>query len=377
MLPLLTIGDYMNYAVIGAGYGDEGKGLFTDYLAHRNPDHTVVRANGGCQAGHTVQTPEGARHVFSHFGSGSLAGNHTHLSRYFVVNPIGFRREHSTLGSPRISVSPHALVSIPQDMLVNQIKEEARGGARHGSCGWGIHETMVRPCKLTVGDLICREDEELFYILDHCRSYAPRDCLDDRLWDKNIQRSWISDLRYFLDNVDIIDDSKVDVNLIFEGAQGLGLDQDGDDFPHVTHSKTGTPNIMEYLNGIVDVYYISRCYTSRHGAGPLDQEGNLVGVSVVDPTNQPNPWQGTMRYAPLDLDVLRRRILYDWDCNPRITPHLVITCLDQAGPRINWIEGGREMFGTAFDLVDAAERATGVRVSHVSHGPTRDDVTAL
>src|SRR5262245_50739362 len=65
-------------AVIGANFGDEGKGLLTDYLAAKDPAGTVViRCNGGAQAGHTVVTPAGRRHVFHHLGSGSLAGAST------------------------------------------------------------------------------------------------------------------------------------------------------------------------------------------------------------------------------------------------------------------------------------------------------------
>ena len=62
------------YAVIGANYGDEGKGLITDYLCRQVENPLVIRFNGGAQAGHTVTTPEGIRHIFSHFGSGTLAG---------------------------------------------------------------------------------------------------------------------------------------------------------------------------------------------------------------------------------------------------------------------------------------------------------------
>lgn len=74
-------------AVIGAGYGDEGKGLMTDALvAALNGAATVVRFNGGAQAGHTVVAPrKGApplRHVFHHVGSGALAGAPTFLSRF-------------------------------------------------------------------------------------------------------------------------------------------------------------------------------------------------------------------------------------------------------------------------------------------------------
>lgn len=83
--------------VIGSAFGDEGKGLITDVLAAKNAGETlVVRFNGGAQAGHTVTTPEGQRHVFSHIGSGTFTGSATFLSRFFVVNPILF---HPRAGS--------------------------------------------------------------------------------------------------------------------------------------------------------------------------------------------------------------------------------------------------------------------------------------
>lgn len=71
------------FVVIGSSFRDEGKGLMTDYYASQNPDAVIVRYNGGAQAGHTVTTPDGKRHVFSHFSSGSFAGNPTYLSHFF------------------------------------------------------------------------------------------------------------------------------------------------------------------------------------------------------------------------------------------------------------------------------------------------------
>ncbi|NJN48156.1 MAG: adenylosuccinate synthetase [Candidatus Competibacteraceae bacterium] len=72
--------------VIGSGFGDEGKGLATDfYAAHFGKDALVVRFNGGAQAGHTVVTPEGQRHIFSHIGSGSMVGAATYLSRFLYA----------------------------------------------------------------------------------------------------------------------------------------------------------------------------------------------------------------------------------------------------------------------------------------------------
>ncbi|HQA27479.1 MAG TPA: adenylosuccinate synthetase, partial [Candidatus Competibacteraceae bacterium] len=85
-------------AVIGAHFGDEGKGRVIDhYAAAAGTDGLVVRFNGGAQAGHTVVAPDGRRHVFSHVGSGAFAGAAAFLSRFFVAHPILFLKEWDAL----------------------------------------------------------------------------------------------------------------------------------------------------------------------------------------------------------------------------------------------------------------------------------------
>ena len=106
-------------AVIGAVYGDEGKGRLVDYLASLTPT-LVVRHNGGAQAGHTVVTPEGLRHVFHHFGSGTFVGSPTYLSRFFIVNPLIWSQEASVLPLiPRVMVSPEAAESNRLRLLIS------------------------------------------------------------------------------------------------------------------------------------------------------------------------------------------------------------------------------------------------------------------
>ena len=87
--------------VIGANYGDEGKGLMTDYFAAQGAEQgkrvLVVTSNGGAQRGHTVTLPDGRRHVFHHFGSGTFAGADTFLCRNFILNPILYEEERSVL----------------------------------------------------------------------------------------------------------------------------------------------------------------------------------------------------------------------------------------------------------------------------------------
>src|SRR6266436_7024782 len=135
-------------AVLGAAWGDCGKGAAVDKLASANPNSLVVRFNGGSQAGHTVTLPDGRRHIFSHFGSGALAGVPGHLSGYFVVNPRIFVAEHAELtafmGNLNLTVDPKALVTTPLDVAINKALETKRGAGRHGSVGIGFGETIER-----------------------------------------------------------------------------------------------------------------------------------------------------------------------------------------------------------------------------------------
>src|SRR5580698_372253 len=122
--------------VIGAGYGCEGKGLVTDYLAAQlGMETVVVRFNGGAQARHTVETPDGRRHAFSHFASGSFAGAATYLSRFFVCNPLLFMKEKPRIAAlgiaPVVYADEDCPITTPYDMMINQIAEDARKHKRH------------------------------------------------------------------------------------------------------------------------------------------------------------------------------------------------------------------------------------------------------
>src|SRR5262249_21460952 len=134
--------------VIGANFGDEGKGLAVDSLVARDPNAAVIRFNGGAQAGHTVVAEDGRRHGFSHFGAGAFLGAATFLSRFFVVQPSIFATEAAELAGmgvrPVVFVDPDAKVTPPFDVFINQGVEEPRGGARHGSVGIGFGETIER-----------------------------------------------------------------------------------------------------------------------------------------------------------------------------------------------------------------------------------------
>ena len=257
--------------VIGANAGDEGKGYMTDYFANeaknQNKSCLVVCHNGSCQKGHTVVSPSGVRHIFHHFGSGNMVGADTYLSKDYIVNPIIFNKEYEELERKGIVtktfVHKDCLVTTPFDMIINQIIETYRDKDRHGSCGLGVNETIVRNNKLD--KMTINEVLSILHLVNHVYSnlnYIASYYLPDRLKElgiesiptewieilskkENIIENYISDLYMMQSRIELVDDGIFDKYeyVIFEGAQGLLLDQNNIEyFPHLTPSNTGLTN---------------------------------------------------------------------------------------------------------------------------------------
>ena len=324
--------------VIGANFGDEGKGLMVDYLCSKGAG-VVVRFNGGAQAGHTVVTPEGDRHVFHHFGSGSFLGVPTFLSQFFICNPIAFFREKAELMklglNPTVYAHPDCLVTTFADMMINQALEEKRGHGRHGSVGLGVSETIERSnvteLKITMSDLWngIKLESRLEQI---CGKYA-QFRIGEALNEPAMIQKFIEGCAAFAEAVHPAGIGQCK-DPVFEGAQGLLLDQNNKEFfPHLTRSNTGMQNVRVLCAqaGITDIetYYISRTYLTRHGAGPLP--GESTRLQFEDNTNLEHPWQGRLRFAPLDASALHRRCAEDLGTSPR-SPRIVLTHCDQLEP---------------------------------------------
>ena len=138
------------FLTVDLGFGDAGKGSIVDFLTRTYGAHTVIRYNGGAQAGHRVVTPAGPgmmqqEHVFAQFGAGTLAGAATHLSRFMLLDPLAMMAEEAhlqTLGITdafqRTTIDARAVVITPFQRAVNRVREALRGAGRHGSCGMGI-----------------------------------------------------------------------------------------------------------------------------------------------------------------------------------------------------------------------------------------------
>lgn len=406
-------------AVIGAGYGDEGKGLATDYFARRytkdNCAPLVVRGNGGAQAGHTVIDGD-RRHVFGHIGSGTFAGSYTHLASNFIVNPLAFMKEYAALNMRDVllTASSDCRVTTIYDMVINSLVEISRGSARHGSCGLGINETVTRHAAghfLTLGMLKKESTESLQARLNTML----HDWVIPRMVDLKIHNvdfgtegeKYFSALRAdeqtarALKNAThriIIDDPKtftdVHQEIIYEGAQGLALDEFLGQFPHVTRSVTGLPSAIraaaECGRTEVQPVYITRCYKTRHGAGPLLHEGeSFGGGEITDLTNVDNPWQGSIRYAPLDIPELIHFIYDDAKRSESVasafgikilTPKIAVTCLDQVGSTLKFYGTGKSWGLQSIDTADFTEhlaKALNIQPEFESWGPTAECVRAL
>jgi adenylosuccinate synthase len=407
--------------VIGAGYGDEGKGLVTDWLASNalavGEKTSVVRFNGSAQAGHTVVSPgdkgeASRRHVFSHVGSGTFAGADTLLSQHFACHPAIFRKELRELHykgiRPQITVDHRAIVITPFDQFVNVLVEAHREkvSSRHGSCGIGFGEAIERSKNpryaLYVHDMVDRVtfSDKLKLIR---REWVPArlNQFDPSMaaayasieyWsEKDIIRLYNNFCETFLDHVNLdatdwVFDwayAKRFDHLIFEGAQGLMLDQDYGHFPHVTRSNTGLKNVLAMTNqdNPLDVYYVTRAYTTRHGRGPLPHEclnGDKPHVGVHDYTNVTNPHQGHLRYGYLDLNVLTEAIKHDLrsaSLSRKIRYSLVITCLDQVDYNPTWVVDGKRVEGILGQLIDdICKLLPDIGQIIGSGGPTRDTI---
>lgn len=401
--PLPETGATLNSIVIGAGYGDEGKGLVTDYLCSKSARAVAVRFNGGAQAGHTVQSPDGRRHVFHHFGSGALAGARTFLGRRFVSSPMWFGKERAQLislgANVNIGVDRGSLITTPYDVMINRALESSRGGARHGSCGMGMNETITRSetelASLTAGDL--GDVRRLRSRLESIRhEYVPQRLAQlglttemmPMLGDERVLNGFIADCEHFWQCCDVSDsDGLRDLvmngfDLVMEGAQGLMLREDHPNFPHVTRSRTGIANAVELLreldvDAMATVHYVTRCYATRHGAGPLPHE--LVEKpwpGVIDETNVPNGYQGSLRFAWLDLNILVSEVNHDLaGAAGSVIPVVVMTCVDQIQDEkaLPVVEDGVILTASAREVLEALMWGIGATDAMVSRGPTRKD----
>ncbi|GAA0510683.1 adenylosuccinate synthetase [Paractinoplanes deccanensis] len=285
-------------AVVDLGYGDAGKGTVVDAICAATPVRAVLRFNGGAQAAHNVITEDGRHHTFAQFGSGTLRGVPTHLTRFMVVDPLALAAEAAALGNPfeLLTVDGDALLATPWHRAANRRREAERGWSRHGSCGMGVGEAMSYALSHADAPRVAdtRSRARLRKVLaaveeDLGPIGAP---LDDV----------VEAFALFGSTVSIVDGAHTGRLLregpcVFEGAQGVLLDEWRGWHPHTTWSTTTFDNVAA-LCGSFRRLGVVRTYTTRHGAGPFVTED--ASLALPEAHNGTGEWQGTFRVGHFD-----------------------------------------------------------------------------
>ena len=312
--------------VVGANYGDEGKGTVVANLTKRSEGSVLnILTNGGAQRGHSIVTEHGST-TFQHFGSGTYHGADSYYSRFFILNPMQFVKEYNSLiVKPKHIYRDRACRwSTPYDSMANLIMESLK--ERKASCGMGIWNTIKRyksiPA-LPLDDFIASENP--FSFLIHVKQYYETQVTipDDwkQTWNsQGLMNHFLDDCRTMVSLTEVVDFPKLEYdNLIFENGQGLLLCDRGQDSYDTTPSNTGIAYAINMLKPIKDidlqVHYVTRPYLTRHGDGFLKSQvehRNRISSSIEeDRTNHYNEFQGDFRYGELNLENLRYRIISD------------------------------------------------------------------
>lgn len=384
-----------NIAVIGKNFGDEGKGLAVASLSRVGRKPLIIKHNGGAQAGHTVEDAEAAwRFVHHQIGAGAEYRTPTLFAETFMPDLYQLGKEVADFSQllgfvPLLYSEKTARVTTIDDVLLNMGAEAARGDARHGSCGMGIDECVQRNRAgyvLSVEEVALRSETELqrqlrwmrqAYTKERAKSLGidRRNPYFELLENDDVIQNYASEVKANIGLLTLVDANRAWLarfdHLLFEGGQGLLLDEDYEAYaPHLTSSKTGMHNSALFLEkrGLTldEAIYVTRSYVTRHGAGPLPCEtarDKLPGVGA-DLTNQPNEWQGTLRYARHEsMDAFFAPVERDKDSvqmfsSARDTKlSILITHLNETGNRLYFEEGG-----VSFERVEREGERRGISI---------------
>lgn len=324
--------------MIGLFFGDCGKGRFVDELCGRLGARTVVRYNGGAQAGHNVLRADGRHHVFSSFGAGTFhPGVRTLLAAPVLIHPGGLLREAETLagkGAPdalaRLTIDARCRVTTPYLQAAGRLRELARPPeARHGSCGIGCGETVLfalehPEASLHFAELAdprrCRDKlAAQRTLLAASLEGVPQNGDAGREWrvfgEPELAERWLEQAAPLLRQSPPAGSDRIGAELaapgtvIFEGAQGLLLDEEMGFHPHTTWSRIGPAAVESVLAGAgigAEVLHLGmlRSYLTRHGEGPLPTEDPRLD-RLAEPHNLSAGWQGKFRRGHADAVLLR------------------------------------------------------------------------
>ena len=278
-----------NVAVIGAQWGDEGKGKIVDWLSNRA--ELVVRFQGGHNAGHTLVI-NGVQYKLSLLPSGVVRGKLSLIGNGVVVDPWALLAEIETIAAKGVTISPdtlklaeNAVLILPLHSALDRARETASGAAKIGTTGRGIgpaYEDKVGRRAIRVCDLAdpASLPAKIATLLTHhnalLRGFGEREIEAGPLLESLLAIA-PKILPYAASVWQILDAAKrAGKRILFEGAQGMMLDVDHGTYPFVTSSNTVAgqaaagsgigPSAVGYVLGI------TKAYTTRVGSGPFPTE---------------------------------------------------------------------------------------------------------
>jgi len=406
--------------LLGAQWGDEGKGKVVDVIA---PDYTAIaRFQGGPNAGHTLIF-EGKKHVLHTIPSGvfregvwNLVGNGV------VIDPVIFLQEIKELDAAGVDVRPRLLISrrahliLPTHRALDAASESDKGKAKIGSTLKGIGPTYMDKTGrngLRMGDIeapdfleryraLVKKHERLFGIYDNAVSWRE----NESAWLEAIERMrafTLVDSEHWLD-----ERLRSGKSVLAEGAQGTLLDIDFGTYPFVTSSNTISAGACTGLgippSRIGKVVGIFKAYSTRVGSGPFptelhDEVGERIrttGNEFGSTTGRPRRcgWldlpalryavmiNGVSELAMMKADVLSGmehvRVCTSYKVNGRETDRLPYDISGTIDPVYTDMPGWGELNASkqlpaeAESYIAFIEKATGVPIRIVSVGPDRD-----
>ena len=276
----------MNLAVLGAQWGDEGKGKIVDLLT---PNFSIVaRYQGGHNAGHTVYA-NGRKFVLRLLPSGILhSGITCVIGNGVVVDPTALFAEIDELAEAgiavgdRLRISDKAHLILPYHRDLDILSEARRGERRIGTTSRGIgpaYEDKIARRGIRVGDLANPSSlaDAVQHNVDARNRLIPESTMDLREVLANLQRAWermspwVTDVSVYLAAARAAGRS-----VMYEGAQGTLLDIDHGTYPYVTSSNATIGGVCTGLGvgprAIDTVLGVAKAYTTRVGEGPLPTE---------------------------------------------------------------------------------------------------------
>ncbi len=279
-----------NVAIVGAQWGDEGKGKIVDILSQYAD--IVVRFQGGNNAGHTVVV-DGEKFILHLIPSGILhrdkkcvIGNGVVIDPEILLQEIDALQVKGRFQGSSLLISEDAHLIMPYHKRLDAVRERFRGKNKIGTTGRGIgpaYEDKVARCGIRCGDLMREEalrqklktnlleKNHLLKTMFHENGFEVHDVYHEYMSYGEKIAGYITDTSLYLDNA-----IKRGKNILFEGAQGTLLDIDHGTYPFVTSSNTVAG---EAATGsgigptkIDKVVGISKAYTTRVGEGPFPTE---------------------------------------------------------------------------------------------------------